>query len=36
MVVLLFDSENYDFFSGLGFFYVIGKVVVIEDEDWDF
>lgn len=37
LLVLLFNvDENYDFFFGFGLSYVIGKVVVIEDDDWDF
>jgi ribonucleoside-diphosphate reductase beta chain len=28
-------EKNHDFFSGSGSYYVIGKVVVTEDEDWD-
>lgn len=36
VVFLLNVDENYDFFFGLGFFYVMGKVVEIEDEDWNF
>lgn len=36
-VVLLFNvDENYDFFFGFGFFYVIGKMEEIVDDDWDF
>lgn len=36
VVFLLNVDENYDFFFGLGFFYVMGKVVETEDEDWNF
>lgn len=36
LVFLLNVDENYDFFLGLGFLYVIGKVEVMEDDDWDF
>lgn len=34
--LLLNADENYDFFFGLGFFYVMGKAVETEDEDWNF
>ena len=36
MAALSPDSENHDFFSGSGSYYVIGKAVATEDEDWDF
>lgn len=36
VVFLLNVDENYDFFFGLGLFYVMGKIVEIEDEDWNF
>jgi ribonucleoside-diphosphate reductase beta chain len=29
-------EENHGFFSGSGSSYVIGKAVIISDEDWDF
>jgi len=35
-MIELVQDQNRDFFSGSASSYVIGKVVVTEDEDWNF